>query len=34
MGAKGSLVGQITDGIDQPEGLAVDTKGNLYVANA
>jgi hypothetical protein len=28
-----SLVGQITDGIDQPEGLAVDTKGNLYVAN-
>jgi hypothetical protein len=30
---KGSLVGQITDGIDQPEGLAVDTKGNLYVAN-
>jgi hypothetical protein len=28
-----SLVGQITDGIDLPEGLAVDTKGNLYVAN-
>jgi hypothetical protein len=30
---KESLIGQITDGIDQPEGLAVDTKGNLYVAN-
>jgi hypothetical protein len=30
---KESLVGQITDGIDQAEGVAVDTKGNLYVAN-
>lgn len=30
---KESLVGRITDGIDQPEGLAVDTNGNLYVAN-
>ena len=30
---KESRIGQITDGIDQPEGLAVDTKGNLYVAN-
>jgi hypothetical protein len=28
-----SMVGQITDGIDQPEGLATDSKGNLYVAN-
>jgi hypothetical protein len=30
---KYSLVGQITDGIDQPEGLATDKKGNLYVSN-
>jgi hypothetical protein len=30
---KASLVGRITDGIDKPEGLATDTKGNLYVAN-
>lgn len=28
-----SMVGQITDGINQPEGLAVDGSGNLYVAN-
>ncbi|MBV9718245.1 MAG: hypothetical protein JOZ77_02935 [Candidatus Eremiobacteraeota bacterium] len=28
-----SLAGQITDGIDQPEGIAVDKKGNLYVSN-
>jgi hypothetical protein len=26
-------VGQITDGIDEPEGLATDKKGNLYVTN-
>jgi sugar lactone lactonase YvrE len=30
---KYSLVGQITDGIDAPEGLATDEKGNLYVSN-
>jgi hypothetical protein len=30
---KYSLVGQITRGIKEPEGLAVDTEGNLYVAN-
>jgi hypothetical protein len=30
---KYSLVGQITDGIDHPQGLAVDKHGNLYVAN-
>lgn len=30
---KYSLVGQITNGIDHPQGLAVDKKGNLYVAN-
>jgi hypothetical protein len=30
---KYSLVGQITNGIDQPEGLATDKKGNLYVSN-
>lgn len=28
-----SMVGQITSGIDLPEGLATDYKGNLYVAN-
>jgi len=28
-----SLVGQITDGIDQPEGLATDENGYLYVSN-
>jgi hypothetical protein len=28
-----SLVGQITSGIDQPEGIATDKKGNLYVSN-
>jgi serine/threonine-protein kinase len=28
-----SMVGQITDGINQPEGLATDSNGNLYVAN-
>lgn len=26
-------IGKITDGISGPEGLAVDTKGNLYVTN-
>lgn len=30
---KYSLVGQITEGIDEPDGLAVDKHGNLYVAN-
>ncbi|MGA2759389.1 MAG: hypothetical protein ABSF08_03570 [Candidatus Cybelea sp.] len=25
--------GQITDGIDKPQGLAIDTEGNLYVAD-
>jgi hypothetical protein len=30
---KYSLVGQITDGINGPEGLAIDNNGNLYVAN-
>jgi sugar lactone lactonase YvrE len=30
---KHSLVAKITHGIDKPEGLAVDTNGNLYVAN-
>jgi hypothetical protein len=30
---KYTLLGQITDGIDGPDGLAVDAKGNLYVAN-
>jgi hypothetical protein len=28
-----SLIGQITDGIDWPSGLAIDAKGNLYVSN-
>jgi hypothetical protein len=28
-----SMVGQITDGIYDPEGLATDKKGNLYVSN-
>jgi hypothetical protein len=28
-----SLVGQITDGLDFPEGIATDKKGNLYVSN-
>ncbi|MGA9420505.1 MAG: hypothetical protein WBV40_15280, partial [Candidatus Cybelea sp.] len=28
-----SMVGQITDGINQPEGLATDETGNLYVSN-
>jgi hypothetical protein len=28
-----SLVGQITDGIDQPEGIATDKNGYLYVSN-
>jgi hypothetical protein len=28
-----SLVGQITDGIDFPEGIATDKAGNLYVTN-
>jgi hypothetical protein len=28
-----SMVGQIIDGIDQPEGLAIDKTGDLYVAN-
>lgn len=27
------LVGQITDGIDGPEGIATDSRGNLSVAN-
>ncbi|HEV3090881.1 MAG TPA: hypothetical protein VGX91_05485 [Candidatus Cybelea sp.] len=27
------LKGQITDGIDDPEGLAIDQKGKLYVSN-
>ncbi len=26
-------IGQITDGIDEPEGMAVDRHGNLYVTN-
>ena len=30
---KYSMVGQITDGINQPEGLATDKKGKLYVSN-
>jgi len=30
---KYSLVGQITDGISEPEGIATDKNGNLYVAN-
>lgn len=30
---KYSLVGQITEGINEPDGLAVDKHGNLYVAN-
>jgi hypothetical protein len=30
---KYSLVGQITDGINWPEGLAVDKNGDLYVTN-
>lgn len=29
-----SLQGQITQGVVQPEGLAVDRKGNLYVTNS
>jgi hypothetical protein len=28
-----SLEGQITYGIDKPQGLAIDTEGNLYVAD-
>jgi hypothetical protein len=28
-----SLIGQITDGISQPDGIATDRFGNLYVAN-
>jgi hypothetical protein len=28
-----SLVGQISDGVDQPEGLATDKNGYLYVSN-
>jgi hypothetical protein len=28
------LVGQITDGIDVPSGIATDSNGNLYVANS
>jgi hypothetical protein len=28
-----SEVGQITSGLDQPEGIATDKKGNLYVSN-
>ncbi|HEY6487451.1 MAG TPA: hypothetical protein VIX83_13800, partial [Candidatus Cybelea sp.] len=27
------LVGQITDGLNQPEGIATDKKGSLYVSN-
>ncbi len=27
-------IGSITDGVDTPDGLAVDAKGDLYVANA
>lgn len=30
---KYSLVREITDGIDKPEGLAIDSEGNLYVAD-
>ena len=30
---KYSLIGQITDGISEPEGIATDQAGNLYVAN-
>jgi hypothetical protein len=28
-----ALIGQIAEGVDQPEGLATDKKGRLYVAN-
>jgi hypothetical protein len=28
-----SMVGQITKGVDGPDGLTVDKKGNLYVGN-
>jgi hypothetical protein len=30
---KGKQVGQITNGLAEPQGLFVDTKGNLWVAN-
>lgn len=30
---KYALVGQITDGLEAPEGMATDKKGNLYVTN-
>jgi hypothetical protein len=30
----GAAIGQITDGIDVPDGMCVDPKGNLYVTNA
>lgn len=30
----GTYIGSITDGISEPEGLATDNSGNLYVANA
>jgi sugar lactone lactonase YvrE len=28
------IIGQITDGVDQPNGIATDSDGNLYVANS
>ncbi len=34
IGKKLKLVRTITDGLNQPGPLAVDSKGNLYVANA
>jgi DNA-binding beta-propeller fold protein YncE len=33
-GANPAPIGEITDGINTPDGLGVDAKGNLYVPNA